>query len=70
MKLAYKTKPLEGTPSFNGVAYMYISGRTLVVFNAVLSNLHPAGYADRYFESIEVTHPLATIDGLNLLAGS
>ena len=67
MKLAYRTKPLEGTPSFIGVAYMYIIDRTLVVFNAVLSNLRPAGYAERYFESIEVTHPLAAADGLNQL---
>ena len=65
MKLAYRTRPLDGTPSFNGVAYMYITGRTLVVFNAVLSNLRPAGFADRYFGSIEVTHSLAAADGLN-----
>ena len=69
VKLAYRTRPKEGTPSFYGVAYMFIIDRTLVVFNAVLSNLPTAGYADRYFESIEVTHPLAAADGLNQLPG-
>ena len=69
LKLAYRTRPLEGTPSFNGVAYMFIIDRTLIVFNAVLSNLLPAGYGDRYFESIEVTHPLADADGLHQVTG-
>ena len=62
MRLAYKTRPLEGKPSFEGVAYMFIVDRTLVVFNAVLSNFHPADSAIRYFESIEVTHPLTAAD--------
>ncbi len=62
MKLAYRTRPSEETPSFNGVAYMFISGRTLVVFNAVISDLHPADYANRYFETIEVTRSLASAD--------
>ncbi len=65
MKLVYTTRPLNGKPSFNGVAYMFISGQTLVVFNAVLSNQPPRGFADRYFESIEVTHSPAAAERLN-----
>ena len=69
MKLAYKTRAVEGAPSFEGVAHMFIIDRTIVVFNAVLSNQRPADYVDRYFETIEVMNPLAAVDGLGQLNG-
>ncbi len=69
MKLAYISRPSGEMPPFNGVAHMFMIDRTLVVFNAVLSNLIPAHQADRYFGSISIIHPLVTAYQLDQIAG-